>query len=341
MSPRSLLPSSLLSLPLVARHAVGDLLSPPRDCDDDCWIKQGELQGFTIYYKIEDGAKLTCRIESPIPTSHLVPLLSVLNESELYETWIPSFHRPFKLGVTSSKQLATFSRGHQVIQVQCSVPYPISPREALFDVVAVDDIDANGFIIAKMTTITQEMANNNLPGNFQFPGVTASFERCDFEGAVLFRACPADHPNYASAQQKFQMHNGNDNDLILTTFAFSFDAKLRYIPQSLINFITREALGIIWNMLLKVAEQVRDGTRNEHCAIITQKKEFYKWVQDRCQFMLQKIQADNNHHPNPNCGNVEKDAPSTAATASCCRPEDLDKRKEEPWTMHDIFRLWG
>lgn len=101
------------------RNAVGDLLSAP----GDDWIKQGESHSkngdFTIYYKVEDGARLTCRIESPIPTSHLVPLLSVLNESELYEEWIPTFHRPFKMGVTSSKQLATFSRGHQVIQGMC------------------------------------------------------------------------------------------------------------------------------------------------------------------------------------------------------------------------------
>jgi hypothetical protein len=101
---------------LPPRNAVGDLLSAP----GDDWIKQGESHGkngdFTIYYKVQEGARLTCRIESPIPTSHLVPLLSVLNESELYEEWIPTFHRPFKMGVTSSKQLATFSRGHQVIQ---------------------------------------------------------------------------------------------------------------------------------------------------------------------------------------------------------------------------------
>ena len=64
---------------LVFRHAVNDLLSSP---ERDDWKKQhGGLAGdFTIYYKIEDGAKLTCRVESPIPSNLLVPLLSVLNE---------------------------------------------------------------------------------------------------------------------------------------------------------------------------------------------------------------------------------------------------------------------
>jgi hypothetical protein len=104
------------STPSLDRCSVNELLSSPQTD----WIKQSESHGkngaFTIYYKIEEGSRLTCRIESPIPSSHLVPLLSVLNESGLYQEWIPTFRRPFKLGVTSSKQLAVFSRGHQVIQ---------------------------------------------------------------------------------------------------------------------------------------------------------------------------------------------------------------------------------
>ncbi|KAG7370010.1 hypothetical protein IV203_027756 [Nitzschia inconspicua] len=311
----------------VIERAVAELLSSPKND----WIKQGESHGkngdFTIYYKIQEGAKLTCRIESPIPTSHLVPLLSVLNESGLYHEWIPTFHRPFKLGVTSSKQLVSFSRGHQVIQVQCSVPYPIYPREALFDVVAIDDIDENGYIIAKMTTVTEGNCSN-LPDIFDFPGVTTGFERCDFDGAVLFRACPTDHANYESAKRKC-----DGQDLILTTFSFHFDARLRYIPQALINFVTREALDIIWNMLLNVAEQVRDGTRTQHCEVIAQKKEFYEWVKDRCQFMLDKMKSksDDRHS-----SGLSRNSPKVNVS---CDTEECEEKKDDNWTMQDILRL--
>lgn len=56
------------------------------------WTVQGEHMGrrdVSIYYRTdpETGTKLTARIESPISTAMLVPLLSVLNESELYATW--------------------------------------------------------------------------------------------------------------------------------------------------------------------------------------------------------------------------------------------------------------
>jgi len=129
------------------------------DNDDDEWIKQGGSHRYsnyeyTIYYKIDDKARLTCRIESPVPTTLLVPLLSVLNESSLYQTWIPSWTTPIKLGIKESNQLLQDSRGHQIIQVQCHVgPWPIRVREACFSVLAVDDIETNGFIIATMTSL--------------------------------------------------------------------------------------------------------------------------------------------------------------------------------------------
>ena len=60
------------------------------------WQVQGEHMGkrdVSVYYRTDTatGAKLTARIESPIGTDMLVPLLSVLNESELYASWLPNW----------------------------------------------------------------------------------------------------------------------------------------------------------------------------------------------------------------------------------------------------------
>lgn len=257
---------------------MADFLSSPQTD----WMKQGETHGkydFTVYYKVEEGARLTCRVESPIPASLLVPILSVLNESDLYETWIPYWKRPFRMGVRQSRKIFQDTRGHQVIQVQCDVPWPMAPREALFDVQAVDDIDENGFIIAKMTSIDDAMARN-LPDSFLIPDLADGMERCDFDGAVLFRSCPTDHPNYASANEKFSNEN-----LLLLQFMIFFDARMAFVPHSMINFVTRTAMGIVWNQFLTIAEQVRDGRREEHRAAIARKAEFYDWVEDRCRHM--------------------------------------------------------
>jgi len=316
----------------IIERAVNELMSSPQEE----WTKQGESHGqydFTIYYKIEDGARLTCRIESPIPSNLLVPLLSVLNESALYHTWIPSWQTPFKLGVQESNQLLHDSRGHQVVQLSISVPWPMNPREALFSVQAVDEIDSSGFIIAKMTSVgdTEEgkIIKKSFPSNFEVPEPTQGMERCDFGGVVLFRHCPDDHPNYKATRCRFP-----EGDLILLQFMMSFDAKMTMVPKSMINFVTRTALGVIWNMLLRVAEHVRDGSREEHCKMIAQKPDFYKWVEERCEYMLDKITNNDNK--------------SGASDEQGCEEHQQDLREQhhlrndegtENWTLQDILRM--
>ena len=61
------------------------------------------------------------------------------------------------------------------------------------------------------------------------------------------------------------------------------------VPQSVINFITRTVIGHMWKMLLQVAEEVRDGTRPKFSEAIDAKADFYKWVNERTQFMLAAI----------------------------------------------------
>ena len=317
------------------RQAVDELLSSPQEG----WTKQGESHGqhdFTIYYKVQDGARLTCRIESPIPHCLLVPLLSLLNESGLYQTWIPSWQTPFKVGVQKSKQLLNDSRGHQVIQVSVSVPWPMKPREALFSVQAVDEIDSNGLIIAKMTSIGDtgegEVIKKSLPGNFEVPELTEGMERCDFGGITIFRHCPTDHPNYKMAQSKFP-----NKDLILTQFMMSFDAKMTMVPKSMINFITRTALGTVWNMLLRVAEQVREGNREEHCNMIAQKAGFYNWVEERCSYMLRETKNSNQNDTERehNRGNGKHNIQEYNHLSN----EHGKEKGNGAWTLQEILRM--
>eukprot|EP00980_Cylindrotheca_fusiformis_P022939 scaffold9948_cov129-Cylindrotheca_fusiformis.AAC.7 len=306
---------------LICEKAVTELLSSPSSDssnDEQAWKKQGESNGSyptTIYYKVEPGARMTCRMETPVPSSLLVPLLSVLNESELYHTWIPSWTRPVRLGVRQSKQLLHDTRGHQVIQVQCDAPWPMASREVLMDVIAIDDIDKNGFIVAKMQSLNTKESQQNQISNFEVPPVDGNMERIDYDGAVLFRSCPVDHPNYARAREKF------DGDLILLQFVVYFDAHMT-VPHSLINFITRTAIGHVWNMLLHVAEQVRDGTRKEHKEVIEKKAEFYKWVEERSQFMLAQMKQTN-----------------ASQTGEEQRKETREETGKGDWTLNDVLSL--
>jgi hypothetical protein len=317
----------------VVEQATKELLGAP--AVDGDWKKQGESSSgrydSTIYYKLLQevgvGAKLTCRAETPVPTSLLIPLLSVLNESGLYHTWIPSWKRPFRIGVRKSRQLLHDTRGHQIIQVQCDVPWPMASREVLMDVIAVDDIDANGFIIAKMRTLDE----SNCPLGFTIPPPERNMERTDYDGAVLFRACPTHHPNYAGARSKFP-----DDDLILLQFSVFFDGHMAFVPTALINFVTRTVIGRIWDMLLSVAEQVREGTRKEHGEVIREKADFYKWVEERCQVMIQDMKsATTSTSTSTSTTSDAKDGGVTeTATAKTCRHEE-----QEDWTMNDVMKI--
>lgn len=78
------------------------------------WHKQSEIHGHRdtcIYYKVGEDASLVARIETLIESSLLNPLLSVFNESDLYQSWMPSFKMP-RLGVQLSEKMQESGRGN-------------------------------------------------------------------------------------------------------------------------------------------------------------------------------------------------------------------------------------
>jgi hypothetical protein len=101
----------------------------------------------------------------------------------------------------------------------------------------------------------------------------------EVQGGFVFEKCPADHPMRQST-------SGDDNDQVLVTFSFAVDPKLR-IPQSLINFFVRVAIGHLWGMFLRVAEDVKEGKRPAHSKAIAAKREaLYEWIEERARVML-------------------------------------------------------
>jgi hypothetical protein len=278
----------LLHLAHDVEQAIHDLIGdvPPG------WKKQSEVHGngnggssnkrdTLIHYIVDDDARLTCRLETLIEPDLLVPLLSVLNESELYPDWIPSYKIP-RMGFDSVRILDKQNRANQVLQVVTVSPWPFSNREVIIQATALDDIDAQGFIGIRLNTLEEEESN-------VVPPVTPGMERVDFDGAFLFRACPSDHP---VIQKSSRTYGDGDDPPILVTFKMYVDAKMRGLPTWIINFITRSAVGQIWNTLLKVAEDVRDGKRPNHLSRIESQADFYGWVRSRIDAMFSKLRED-------------------------------------------------
>lgn len=166
---------------------VKDLCGP---ISEDGWMKvRTEKCGIhktLIFYKVNEEYQMFCRLETPIEASLLMPLMSVLNETELFDTWVPSWSVPFRLRLDTSKRLARDGRADQTIQFVASVPWPFSQREGIIRAVAVDDIDSDQSSIAVHISSVKEGPTIPAPS-------TTSRVRIDFDGAMLFRTCPADH----------------------------------------------------------------------------------------------------------------------------------------------------
>ena len=276
----------------------------------DEWIKQGEQHGgrhdFAMYYKVSDTNQITCRLETPIEPSLLIPILAVLNESELYKTWIPQYKVP-RLEVVKSEKLCQSGRVAQTILVETEVPWPIAKRELILKAVACDDIidpdhncdrsssnnnDGNGGgrkhgegasrILVRIQSLDCE--DNGEDGLEILPAKKGV--RIKVDGGFVFEKCPIDHPMAKKTSSSDDDHDGDN--LILLTFTFSVDPKLSILPQSFLNFFLRTAMRQIWGMFLHVAEEVGDGKRPAHSEAIERKREaLYDWVEERTNAMLQ------------------------------------------------------
>ena len=254
--------------------AIADLIEDPNN--DKSWKKHGESHGkrdALIYYKVDSQSRLTCRIETPIEASLLIPILSVLNESSLYSSWIPSWTMP-KMGIDSSEQLEQVSRGSQIIRILANVPWPYSKREALIKAVAIDEIDERGFVAIRISS--------DVPVGGIIPPPSPQVERIDFEGAMLLRPCPRNHELLLKSKHVYR------EPLILVSFKMFADPRMTGIPTTFMNFVTRTAIGTIFFCFLDVAEAVKHGKRPKHMEAIAEKKDFYDWMALRIGILLEK-----------------------------------------------------
>lgn len=251
-------------------------LQPPSQ--DRPWKKQSESHGHRdtiIHYQFQemDKSQLKFRIETPIESSLLVPLLAIMNESELYDTWMPQFKFPVKAGVRQSHKLCDkpISRGAQIVQLVFDSPFPWNDREVIFETWGTNcvDDDENPNLFA-CTGISLNVGAEN--GLVQAPakGVT----RVDLNFGMVIRPCPPDHPCLAKSKHKYP----EGEHLLLFSLTQQMNYHVKMVPLSLINFVTRTMMPVIWGSILKVAEKVRDGKRPEHENLIAEKEELYGWV---------------------------------------------------------------
>jgi hypothetical protein len=202
---------AICSVATECASAIADLLDEPDNIESSGWMKQGECHGdydTVIYYKVDKtNGHLTCRLETPIESKLLIPLLSVLNESNLYTDWCPSWSKPINIGICTSEHVQRIGRVNQLIHVIGKFPWPFLPREVYLQTIAIDEIDDHGYFAVRLFS--------SQPGGM-IPTPQPTVERIDFKGVLLFRPGSFDHPNLVMSSQDKKV-NGR-NPLILVSF---------------------------------------------------------------------------------------------------------------------------
>ena len=244
------------------------------------WKKQSETHGhrdFVVFYHLTQDNLLISRIECPIESSLLVPVIAVFNESQLYSTWMPSFQRPIKLGISQTNKLKETGRGNQIIQVRVALAWPFADRELIMHVVAVDCIEEYNCI-----AIHAKSESSNDDDSGVIPPTPPNVVAIDYACSILIRPCPLDHPCLERSKHEYPQ----DESLVLFSLKMTADPHVNAVPQSLQNFVTRTVIGRFWSSLLEVAEDVRDGRRPQHQQAIDGKRELYDWIDGRVDTML-------------------------------------------------------
>mmetsp|Transcript_27786 Transcript_27786/g.41204 ORF Transcript_27786/g.41204 Transcript_27786/m.41204 type:complete len:349 (-) Transcript_27786:1624-2670(-) len=264
-----------------AEALVKDMKAKPEGGD---WIDQGISRGkypTRILYRLEEGenkTELRARCETPIKKDLLESLFCVLNETELYETWFPSFSVP-RFKIRECRKLKQIGRVSQILFVVMELPWPIAAREIVLSAAAFDDIEDKGHIGIKMKTIETE-------DDETVPEATSTAVRVDLDGGFLFEACPADHP----AMKYVDKEDGEE--YLLVTFSALVNPNMKNLPQSFLNFFVKIALGTCWKMLLKIAQDVKDGKRPDHAnAMIKKREELYDYIKGRVVAMLSTLKS--------------------------------------------------
>ena len=266
--------------------------------EEDGWTKQGDYsQGsheFTVFYKVDtDTNKISCRIETVCHADMLVPIISVLNESELYSTWIPDWKVP-KLHVRKTDKLFQSGRATQIIDIETEVQWPLATRQLILKAVACDNIDGyneggaspsaqgkdGGRIMIRLQSLDSGCKEIPIP-----PARNGICRMSCIGGIVIEKA----NDEMASRDQgDGRKETAEQNrDLITVTLIFSIDPQLKVVPQSFLNFFFRVAIGSVWCMFLRVADEVKAEARPAHLQAIGEKRDLYDWIKERTRAMLQ------------------------------------------------------
>jgi len=220
-------------------------------------IHNGRFDAAT-YYKMV-GSELSMRVESPMPRSLIVSMFAVLQQIEMWDTWMPFFNYPVKMGICDVQKYEKFGRFNLLFGAKMCLPL-LGDRRLRVEFTISDCIAEDGVVVCKSRSVG-EGGDNQYFGDLP----PKNSEQIYFDMSITIRKCPPGHP----ALKKSRLHN--EEELFLVT-------KTAFIQPS-INIFTKTFCGPVFLTLLRIADEVRNGKRPKYTEAMKQEKYNFDWIE--------------------------------------------------------------
>lgn len=204
--------------------------------EDKNWathIDDGE--NVKIKYKPRENSNMYDFLMEGTINAPLLNIISVINEIDLFTTWIPRYTIPFKIGLRESRKTHQIGQIDQLVYFVADAPWPISDRDMHLLINASDDIESNNRIVITMKSY-EPSQHPEYPQDVPQPnsGVVRMF----LDGGIVIE------PRSPTSSY--------------LRLAWNVDPKLN-TPSWLLNFVTKTILKTAFEELRNACMKASDG----------------------------------------------------------------------------------
>eukprot|EP00670_Eutreptiella_braarudii_P008806 CAMPEP_0174306918 /NCGR_PEP_ID=MMETSP0810-20121108/776_1 /TAXON_ID=73025 ORGANISM="Eutreptiella gymnastica-like, Strain CCMP1594" /NCGR_SAMPLE_ID=MMETSP0810 /ASSEMBLY_ACC=CAM_ASM_000659 /LENGTH=407 /DNA_ID=CAMNT_0015413803 /DNA_START=32 /DNA_END=1251 /DNA_ORIENTATION=- len=129
------------------------LLEAPVD-----WTTEYAKSGITVRHRAEPGGLQRIRLDFEMDTS-LLNAAAVMNEADLWHTWVPLYRFPIRGGIRNCVKLAQLTRASQLLHLQVIAPYPFTGRDWVGQWHACDQLEHQKMI----TVVVDDALQSDFP----------------------------------------------------------------------------------------------------------------------------------------------------------------------------------
>lgn len=256
------------------------LLIKARDNMDESegWTLAQTLFGVTTYYRREEDNSLSVKLEGELKGIPLFEQIAVLREIDLYAHWAPF--------CSSSQMLGHLGKLDSVGWMMIGLPNFGIARDSCFRAVGCDCVAEDGSVI---------MIGRGVEDNVSGAPVDETSKFLSHDPILKNLDIPPIPTRMGSGRLTMKMFEAKIKvlgpDHCHTYILANVDPNLAFVPQALIEFVTKKMCGFLLNKLQTAAKKIiTHPVRNIHAQRMRDEKAFYQhWLLPK----FKAIAADN------------------------------------------------